>query len=66
LNTHWSASAEGDLNSEHEIYADDTICDYLQSGERTRGRRNLQALRSHHPGKPFGFQVWRLLGSGNL
>jgi hypothetical protein len=28
------------------------VCDYLQSGERILGRSNLQALRSHHPGKP--------------
>lgn len=66
LNRHWSASAAGDQDSEHEIYADDAICDYPQSGERIRGRRNLQALRSHHPGKPSGFQIRRLLGSGNL
>ena len=52
LNAHWNASAAGDANAEHDIYADDAICDYPQSGERILGRRNLQALRSHHPGKP--------------
>ena len=46
LNQHWAASASGDLNAEHEIYADDAVCDYPQSGERILGRRNLQALRS--------------------
>jgi ketosteroid isomerase-like protein len=66
LDKHWSASAAGDLETEHDIYSDDAICDYPQSGERIRGRRNLQALRSHHPGKPSGFQIRRLLGSGNL
>jgi hypothetical protein len=66
LDRHWSASAAGDLEAEHDIYSDDTICDYPQSGERIRGRRNLQALRSHHPGKPSGFQIRRLVGSGNL
>jgi ketosteroid isomerase-like protein len=66
LDRHWSASAAGDLETEHDIYSDDAICDYPQSGERIRGRRNLQALRSHHPGKPSGFQIRRLLGSGNL
>jgi Protein of unknown function, DUF255 len=48
------ASAVGDANAEHDIYADDAICDYPQSGERILGRNNLQALRSHHPGKPSG------------
>ncbi len=66
LNQHWAASASGDLNAEHDIYADDAICDYPQSGERILGRRNLQALRSHHPGKPSGFKVRRLVGSGDL
>jgi SnoaL-like domain len=66
LDTHWSASAGGDLETEHEIYADDAICDYPQSGERIHGRRNLQALRSHHPGKPSGFQIRRMIGAGEL
>ncbi len=66
LDRHWAASASGDQNAEHDIYADDSICDYPQSGERIRGRRNLQALRSHHPGKPSGFEVTRIVGAGDL
>ena len=66
LNAHWRASAAGDANAEHDIYADDAICDYPQSGERILGRANLQALRSHHPGKPSGFTVKRMLGKGDL
>jgi ketosteroid isomerase-like protein len=66
LNAHWQASADGDLEREHDIYADDAICDYPQSGERIVGRVNLQALRSHHPGKPSGFEVRRIQGDGNL
>ena len=65
LKTHWQASAAGDANAEHDIYDDDAIYDYPQSGERI-GRRNLQALRSHHPGKPSGFNVKRILGNGDL
>jgi ketosteroid isomerase-like protein len=66
LNKHWQASAAGDANAEHDIYEDDAICDYPQSGERIFGRRNLQALRTHHPGKPSGFHVKRILGKGDL
>jgi len=66
LNAHWQASAAGDLNAEHDIYDDDVICDYPQSGERILGRNNLQALRSHHPGKPSGFKVKRILGRDDL
>jgi hypothetical protein len=66
LDRHWTASARDDLETEHDIYREDAICDYPQSGERIHGRRNLQALRGHHPAKPSGFEVLRLLGCGAL
>jgi ketosteroid isomerase-like protein len=66
LNAHWQASAAGDLDAEHDIYDDDAICDYPQSGERIIGRSNLQALRGHHPDKPSGFDVRRIQGEGSL
>jgi SnoaL-like domain len=66
LNAHWHASAVGDLDAEHDIYDDDVICDYPQSGERILGRVNLQALRGHHPDKPSGFDVKRIQGNGQL
>jgi hypothetical protein len=66
LNVHWRASAAGDTKREHDIYDDDAICDYPQSGERILGRGNIEALRSHHPDKPSGFNVKRMLGNGNL
>jgi hypothetical protein len=63
---HWRASAAGDANAEHDIYDDAAVCDYPQSGERILGRSNLQALRTHHPGRPSGFKVSRVLGSGDI
>ena len=66
LDQHWTASASGDLETEHDIYDDNVLCEYPQSGERIHGRRNLQAVREHHPGKPSGFNVRRILGAGNL
>ena len=66
LNAHWQASAAEDFATEHSIYAEDSICDYPQSGERILGPKNLQALRSHHPGKPSGFKIRRMIGTGNL
>jgi SnoaL-like domain len=66
LDLHWQASAAGDVNAEHDIYADDVLCEYPQSGERILGRANLQALRSHHPGKPSGFEIRRIVGSGEI
>lgn len=66
LDRHWAASAAGDQVAEHEIYHDDAVCTYPQSGEVIHGRQNLQALRSHHPGKPSGFAVKRIVGEGAL
>jgi len=66
IDRHWAASAAGDQVSEHDIYHDDVVCEYPQSGEIINGRRNLQALRSHHPDKPSGFTVRRIVGEGNL
>ncbi len=66
IDRHWSASAAGDQDVEHEIYHDDAVCEYPQSGEVIRGRRNLQAIRSHHPDKPSGFDVRRIIGHDNL
>ena len=66
LDLHWSASANGNLEAEHDIYDDNVLCEYPQSGERILGRSNLQALRSHHPGKPSGFNLRRILGDGDL
>jgi hypothetical protein len=66
LKRHWAASAAGDSDAEHDIYADEVTCDYPQSGERILGRSNLQALRSHHPGRPAGFNVRRILGRQDL
>ena len=66
IDRHWAASAAGDQVAEHEIYCDDAVCEYPQSGEVIRGRHNLQALRSHHPGRPSGFEVRRITGAGDL
>jgi formylmethanofuran dehydrogenase subunit E len=38
LNKHWHASAAGDANAEHDIYDEDAVCDYPQSGERILGQ----------------------------
>ena len=66
LDQHWAASASGDLEAEHQIYDDNVVCEYPQSGEKIRGRHNLQALRGHHPGKPSGFVIRRIVGINDL
>jgi ketosteroid isomerase-like protein len=45
LQRHWDASDANDFNVEHEIYREDAVLDYPQSGERIRGRHNIQESR---------------------
>jgi hypothetical protein len=66
LDRHWAASASGDLEAEHQIYDDHVVCEYPQSGEKIRGRHNLQAARGHHPEKPSGFMIRRIVGMNDL
>jgi SnoaL-like domain len=64
LQRHWDASAASDFNVEHEIYREDAVLDYPQSGERIRGRRNIQESRFVQPNKKR-FAVRRMIGSGD-
>ena len=66
LERHWAASAAGNQDAEHEIYGDDVILEYPQSGERIRGRHKVQSQRSGHPDRPSGFVVRRIIGAGDL
>lgn len=36
LDRHWAASNANDFEAEHEIYRDDAVLEYPQSGERIR------------------------------
>jgi len=65
LDQHWAASDANDFETEHLIYHEDAVLDYPQSGERTRGRRNIQGQRASQPSKKR-FTVQRIIGSGDL
>jgi hypothetical protein len=65
LDQHWAASDASDFETEHRIYHEDAVLEYPQSGERTRGRRNIQGQRSSQPSKKR-FTIRRITGSGNL
>ena len=56
---------DGDFVAEHEIYRADAILEYPQSGERIRGRSNIQASRAAQPNAKR-FNVRRILGGGDL
>jgi hypothetical protein len=65
LDQHWAASDASDFETEHLIYHDDAVLEYPQSGERTRGRRNIQSQRASQPSKKR-FSVRRIIGGGDL
>jgi SnoaL-like domain len=65
LERHWAASDANDFAVEHEIYREDALLHYPQSGERIRGRRKIQESRTVQPNKK-GFTVQRIIGCGDL
>lgn len=65
LDLHWAASDANNFDAEHEIYQDDAVLEYPQSGERIRGRLNIRASRALQPNSKR-FLVRRIVGSGEL
>ena len=65
LDQHWAASDANDFVTEHLIYHEDAVLEYPQSGERTRGRTNIQNQRANQPSNKR-FSVRRIIGSGDL
>ena len=65
LDQHWAASDANDFETEHCIYHEDAVLEYPQSGERTRGRTNIQNQRANQPSNKR-FSVRRIIGSGDL
>jgi len=65
LDRHWAASNESNFDLEHEIYLEDALLEYPQSGERIRGRNNIAASRKPQPNLKH-FSVRRIVGAGDL
>ena len=65
LDRHWAAAGANDFDAEHDIYREDAVLEYPQSGERIRGRRNIQASRFVQPSRKR-FTVRRILGAADL
>ncbi len=65
LDRHWAASDANDFDTEHQIYREDAVLEYPQSGERIRGRRNIQSSRAAQPNLKR-FAIRRILGAGDL
>jgi SnoaL-like protein len=65
LDRHWAASDANDFEEEHQIYREDAVLEYPQSGERIHGRRQIQSSRAAQPNQKR-FAVRRIIGAGNL
>ena len=65
LDRHWAASDANDFAIEHEIYREDAVLEYPQSGERIKGRHDIAASRMAQPNSKR-FEVRRIVGTGDL
>lgn len=65
LDRHWAASDADDFEAEHDIYREDAVLEYPQSGERIRGRHNIQSSRAAQPNRKH-FTIRRIIGGGDL
>ena len=65
LDRHWAASDANDFEAEHDIYREDAVLEYPQSGERIRGRRNILCSRAAQPNRKH-FMVRRIIGACDL
>ncbi len=65
LDRHWEATVALDLDGVHEIYHDDVVVEFPQSGERILGKQNIYEHRAHYPSK-LTFKILRVRGEGNI
>jgi len=66
LDQHWAASAAGDLEKGTRHLWWSRRCRYPQSREHIVSRRNIQALRGHHPSKPGEWLVMETYGPPSM
>ena len=65
LDRHWAASDANDFDAEHDLYREDAVLEYPQSGERIRGRDHIKMSRALQPNLKR-FTVRRIVGAENL
>ena len=59
-------SAAGEEDVAHEIYADDAVLEFPQSGERFEGVANFLEWRRNYPASKVDFDVRRVRGGGDV
>ncbi len=68
LDLHWAASDANDFEGEHQIYREDAVLEYPQSGERIRGPRKDLSCSRAGAAEPetLPTTVRRTIGAGDL
>jgi hypothetical protein len=57
-------AAEDPVGS-HDMYDDDAVLEFPQSGERFEGLANIREWRSRYPGS-VTYDIWRVRGAGDV
>jgi ketosteroid isomerase-like protein len=65
VDRYWKAMADEDMQTAADLYNDDAIQEWPQSGERVVGRKNIMAINENYPGLPR-VTIRRVVGSGDL
>ena len=65
LADHFEAIGKDNIRAA-EIYADSIVLEYVNSGERIRGRADIIASRDAYPGRPSFFEIRRSGGASEL
>jgi hypothetical protein len=65
LDHYWEATVARDIDRSHDIYHEDVIVEFPQSGERISCKHNIYELRAHYPAT-LSFKILRVRGEGNL
>ena len=63
---HLTHSVSGDEAKAHEIYHDDAILEFPQSGERFLGKANMRGFREQYPVAQVDFELREVRGSGDF
>jgi hypothetical protein len=66
LHHYFAHSGAGEEDVAHEIYADDAVLEFPQSGERFDGVENFREWRRQYPATKVDFDVRRVRGGGDI
>lgn len=55
-----------DADKAHEIYHEDAVLEFPQSGERFRGKANMQGFREQYPADRVEFEPREIRGGGDV